>query len=337
MKRISVAGLLLAGFLALAPGAIAGQAGAAQDFFSPAPRAIDQINADSLHFTLIPSGNRNVLFVWGHIAAGDSERFRTAVALARPIAEVRFFSGGGDLEEGLQIGRIVRAAGLATHIVGETKCMSACNFMFMGGVARWVDPDAEFVVHMFDKSMLPEAILLRLLQAKASTDRSVRLAQASMRPVGQTPRMGLAPALLDPHPAAAGSPAAQPGSQGSPNQAEQAAGCSKPSLKAMIGSLAQQIDDKDVLVAVASKVFALSKKFSDPGLCDEFVPMLNPLGQYMRQTEQDDAQTAAEIARFLVDMGLSLRFLTEFANIPNAQPRPLTRDELRDFRVVNTE
>jgi predicted nuclease of predicted toxin-antitoxin system len=53
--------------------------------------------------------------------------------------------------------------------------------------------------------------------------------------------------------------------------------------------------------------------------------------------EQTDARQAAEIARFLVDMSLSLRFLTEFANIPNAHWRKLTRDELRDFNIVNTE
>jgi hypothetical protein len=53
--------------------------------------------------------------------------------------------------------------------------------------------------------------------------------------------------------------------------------------------------------------------------------------------QQDSAQRAADIARFLTEMGLSLRFLTAFANISNDHPRELTPDELRDFNITNTE
>jgi hypothetical protein len=52
---------------------------------------------------------------------------------------------------------------------------------------------------------------------------------------------------------------------------------------------------------------------------------------------QRSAQASARIAHFLTEMSLSLRFLTEFANIPNDQPRPLTHDELRSLNIVNAD
>ena len=54
-------------------------------------------------------------------------------------------------------------------------------------------------------------------------------------------------------------------------------------------------------------------------------------------TEQLNATAASEIARFLVEMRMSLRFLTEFASIPNPEPIAMTRDQLKDFNIVNTE
>ena len=44
---------------------------------------------------------------------------------------------------------ILRSNGLPTRIPNGWTCFSACNFMFMGGVARTVEPEASFMVHMF--------------------------------------------------------------------------------------------------------------------------------------------------------------------------------------------
>jgi hypothetical protein len=57
----------------------------------------------------------------------------------------------------------------------------------------------------------------------------------------------------------------------------------------------------------------------------------------VKKIQQDGAQTAAMIARYLSEMSISLRFLTDFANIPNAQPQSLSIDELRDLNVVNAD
>ena len=53
--------------------------------------------------------------------------------------------------------------------------------------------------------------------------------------------------------------------------------------------------------------------------------------------EKSSAKSVAEIARFLVEMRLSLKFLSEFSTIAHALPVPMTRDQLRDFNIVNTE
>ena len=57
----------------------------------------------------------------------------------------------------------------------------------------------------------------------------------------------------------------------------------------------------------------------------------------MKQIQQHAAQTAASIARYLSEMSISLRFLTDFANIPNSHWQALSIDDLRDLNVVNSD
>ena len=49
-------------------------------------------------------------------------------------------SPGGNARIGNQAGRIIRDNGLQTRIPEGWACFSACNFLFMGGFARFVDP-----------------------------------------------------------------------------------------------------------------------------------------------------------------------------------------------------
>ena len=69
-------------------------------------------------------------------------------------------SGGGNLDSGLKLGRIVRDHLLQTrvgrsgwiddgNIDNAPRCASACNFVFMGGVRRTVPEGTYFVVHRF--------------------------------------------------------------------------------------------------------------------------------------------------------------------------------------------
>ena len=185
---------------------------------------------DSMNFAIHRVGRRRSLVLQGGIGAGDTERFRAALEQAGPIDEIMLDSPGGVLEEGLAIGRIVRARKLTTHVPNGFACISACNFVFMGGVVRYVDPGGVFMVHMFT--------------ASGSED--------------------------------------------------------------FIADIATETREKG-------------------------------LPSTVRAIEQEAAETAAKVARYLVEMSVSLRFLTEFAAIPNANPRRLNADELRQYNLVNTD
>lgn len=65
------------------------------------------------------------------------------------IAEIRLRSPGGNARAGNAAGYVIREAGIPTRIPSGWACFSACNFMFMGGAARFVDPGGLFIVHMF--------------------------------------------------------------------------------------------------------------------------------------------------------------------------------------------
>src|SRR3546814_12087428 len=50
-------------------------------------------------------------------------------------------------------GRVIRSNfGLGTRIPSGWACFSACNFVFMGGQPRLIDPGGVFMVHMFTRT-----------------------------------------------------------------------------------------------------------------------------------------------------------------------------------------
>ena len=65
------------------------------------------------------------------------------------IDEIWLRSPGGDARAGTQAGFLIRQSTIPTRIPSGWTCFSACNFMFMGGMARFVDPGGIFMVHMF--------------------------------------------------------------------------------------------------------------------------------------------------------------------------------------------
>ena len=212
----------------------------APPLFVPPPSGDKDLNLPQLHFSKVPAGRYTTLFAWGALASGDSERFREAIDAAKPIEEIWLFSGGGMLEEGLEIGRIIHRFGLTTRVRHGMACISACNFSFMGGAVRYIEPGAVFGVHMFANKASEQII--------------------------------------------------------------------------------EDMDDVD------RQVEAYDKKHPDkPADADK--SRLAKLEEDIKSIRQDVARTAVEIARFL----------TEFANIPNENRCALTRGELRNFNIVNTD
>ena len=105
----------------------------------------------------------------GMILLDDAKRFEDALREAGPIAEVLFHSGGGSELDGLEIGRIIRRKGLSTRIPAGASC--ACADAFLGGVARRVESDGRYGIHMPTIAGNPETVqkILRLIEQQRAS------------------------------------------------------------------------------------------------------------------------------------------------------------------------
>jgi hypothetical protein len=103
----------------------------------------------SMQFSVTTRGSLKVLQAEGRIDSSTPTKLQAALDEYPDVEEIWLRSPGGDARAGTQAGFIVRESGLPTRIPAGWTCFSACNFMFMGGVARFVDPGGVFMVHMF--------------------------------------------------------------------------------------------------------------------------------------------------------------------------------------------
>jgi hypothetical protein len=226
------------------------------------------LKSDHLNFTLIPGQRGNSILAWGEINQGDALRFAAAITAAKPIDEIMFYSPGGSLEEGMKIGVLIRKGGFGTRVPAGARCISACNFAFIGGVSRMIDSDATFEVHVFSSDAADD---LQDELLKPSTT----VAEFNKR----HPEMQLDPDKVD------------------------------------------------------SVVAKLKEKDPDQTVAEFLVSLV--IDEHVKSIQQVSAQIAALIVQYLVGMRLSLDFLTRFADIPNRTPRKLTREEMREFNIVN--
>ena len=102
-----------------------------------------------MKLTFQQQGKARILLAEGAIDAGLEARLGVALKKYKPIDEIWLRSPGGDALAGNEAGLLIRKAGLATRIPAGWACFSACNFIFMGGAVRSVDPGGVFMVHMF--------------------------------------------------------------------------------------------------------------------------------------------------------------------------------------------
>ena len=104
-----------------------------------------------------PDG-RVILRAEGQIDQDVPARLRAALEADPNIEEVWLRSPGGHARAGNEAGRIIRQASVTTRIPAGWACFSACNFIFMGGEIRFVDPGGLFIVHMFTHTNDRQAI-----------------------------------------------------------------------------------------------------------------------------------------------------------------------------------
>jgi hypothetical protein len=86
-----------------------------------------------------------VFYANGRITEGTTDRFKLLLQRDHvTCGEVTLNSPGGDLDEGLDLGKLIRSYGLNTSVAKESdlsrfvpgECDSSCNFAYMGGVRR---------------------------------------------------------------------------------------------------------------------------------------------------------------------------------------------------------
>ena len=142
MKTLARCAFALAAFAAL---------GAAVDPDNPTcPSAPDFGPAAPMTLTPVDRNGIRVLIAEGKVDAGLPARLRTAIEKDDQIQEIWIRSGGGDAAAGNAAGKVIRSfPGMLTRIPKGWACFSACNFVFMGGNARVVEPGGVFMVHMF--------------------------------------------------------------------------------------------------------------------------------------------------------------------------------------------
>jgi hypothetical protein len=123
----------------------------------------------------------HVLVAEGIIDASLPERLKAAIDRDELLEEIWVRSRGGDARAGNEAGKVVRSfPGMITRIPNGWTCFSACNFVFMGGTRRFVDPGGMFMVHMFTHTGDRESIYLAAEEGTAETVRLIaEIEQAS--------------------------------------------------------------------------------------------------------------------------------------------------------------
>lgn len=161
-----------ASFLAAILSLAASDAAHAQQAMDPdnptCPKSPNWSTYRQMRFTPEKIEGRSILRVEGLVDEGAPERFRAALAENPPktLDEIWVRSPGGNARAGNEIGKIIREAAIPTRIPKGWACFSACNFVFMGGWARFVDEGGLFIVHMFTHTGDRDAIRAEVLRGE---------------------------------------------------------------------------------------------------------------------------------------------------------------------------
>lgn len=135
------------------------------------PRHLNWSTYPQMKFTLETINGVRVLKAEGQIDEDVAARLEDALKANDPVQEIWLRSPGGVARAGNAAGKVIRSTGIPTRIPAGWACFSACNFMFMGGAIRFVDPNGYFIVHMFTHLGDKEAVRSEL----KDTDKAIGL------------------------------------------------------------------------------------------------------------------------------------------------------------------
>ncbi len=101
-------------------------------------------SAMTLELKTLPLGSSatvQAVFLEGVVQEGDGQKFQQFLAGLEPITEqstiwIALNSEGGSVRETLNIARQIRSRGFVTHVPTESRCISACLFLYAAGLIR---------------------------------------------------------------------------------------------------------------------------------------------------------------------------------------------------------
>lgn len=123
-----------------------------------------------------------VVTLSGEITYGDSDNviqaIRNANSHGRRVSALRLNSGGGRVDEGLRLARVVRQGRLATVVARGSTCASACFIPFIASHEKWKSTNAGIGVHgasneygqETDGSQVITILMARLVKAFGASD-----------------------------------------------------------------------------------------------------------------------------------------------------------------------
>ncbi|MHA6325399.1 COG3904 family protein [Roseivivax sp. CAU 1753] len=104
----------------------------------------------------------------GGIEPGDAERIRNRLAEVLPTPRTLVLqSPGGSVRDALDLGRHLRAEGIATEMLAGEYCYSACPYLFAGGAERTLEDGASLGVHQHyfgQSTLLPAFVAVEDIQ-----------------------------------------------------------------------------------------------------------------------------------------------------------------------------
>jgi hypothetical protein len=134
------------------------------------PAAPDWGPSTAMKLTPSDRNGARVLIAEGKIDASLPARLRKAIEADDQIGELWLRSSGGDAAAGNAAGKVIRSfPGMLTRIPAGWACFSACNFVFMGGDRRVVEPGGVFMVHMFTHTGQRDVIQETIAEGTSAT------------------------------------------------------------------------------------------------------------------------------------------------------------------------
>lgn len=165
----------------------------------PAPGGPDTRPSGPMPDRLTLETEGGALLLTGTIAPGDGARLKKLLTerigtWEGRLPEVILNSPGGSVSDALELGRALRDTGLDTRMRETDICLSACPYLFAGGVERRAEAGARIGVH---QHYFGENTLLPAFTAVSDIQRGQGAVMRYLDEMGVDPMM-MAPGLATP-------------------------------------------------------------------------------------------------------------------------------------------